>query len=201
MLKVVIIICLVALFVWYISSRDVSSLKMSDAKATVTLNKARASINGKVTEKQSLNFKTVAIEQKIFKSGDGALLVFEHAVTDDLYQFDHATPISVRMIFDAKEIILVFQANNLYFARLEMKNRDWLNIIFMQSEDQSLTLLYGLSDTAFIRVIEEIGGGMPERMEIVHDAAVTKDPEHVVTTQWNTLMHTVDSLIVPIDYE
>ena len=106
------------------------------------------------------------------------------------------------MILDAKKINMLFQADSLYFAQAAMKNGEKLNTIFRQSDDQSLTLLYGLGDTEFLGIIEALkSSGDPLVSDMALNIQMIDHPKYAVKTTWSTRLHAIDGLISPLDYE
>ncbi len=202
MLKIIIFIAAVAAFIWYIYTRDVSSLGLSEDKITISVNRKSTLITVQLIEEKSLDFQTVHVQQKILEREDGSLLVLEESKTDEMYQYNFSTAKSVQMILDAKKINMLLQANNLYFAQAVMKNRETLNVIFRQSNDQSLTLLYGLGDTEFTEIIEALKSSeAPLESDVTHDVVMMDNPEYAVKTEWSTPLHAIDGLIAPSDRE
>lgn len=106
------------------------------------------------------------------------------------------------MILDAKKINILFQADNLYFAQAVMKNSEILNTVFRQSDDQSLTLLYGLGDTEFLEIIEALkSSGASLKSLMTHDVLMINNPKYAIKTKWSTRLHSIGGLITPLDYE
>ena len=189
-----------ALFVWYVSSRDTSSLLIDEEGVVVTLNKKSYQIKGQPVKSESLNFPTLNVLQTVLRQKDGSLLVFEEAETDDMYQYDFSAPRTLEMVFDADGINVLFQANNLYFAAVFIKDRRTINAIFRQSDEQKLTMLYGFDDTEFLDIIKTFGHTETDYgRELKYGGLVTNDQDSVVKTNWSIPLHAIDALIVPSD--
>lgn len=126
----------------------------------------------------------------------------EETRTNERYQYNFSAPKSVQMILDAKKVNIPFQADNLYFAQVVMENGEILNIIFRQSDDQFLTLLYGLGDTEFLGIIEALKfSRVPLESDVAHNVQMIDHPKYAVKTTWSTRLQATDGLISPLDYE
>ncbi len=202
MLKITILIVALAAFVWYLYTKDVTSLELSQDKITIALNQKSTSINVQQIEAKSLSFQTLQVNQKILERRDGSLLVWEESETDGQYQYNDPAPKSVQMILDAKKMTLWFQTGSLYCAQAILKSDEVLNVIFRQGDDQSLTLLYGLSDMEFLEIIKRLKPSkVPLESSIVHDVLRLDNPKYATQTKWSTRLHAIDGLITPVDYE
>lgn len=201
-MKITILIAVLSAFVWYIYTKDVSSLELSQDKITIALNKKSISISVHQIEEKNLSFQTLQVKQKILERTDGSLLVWEESRTDGGYQYNFPAPKSVQMILHAKRINILFQTASLYGAQVIMKNGEVLNAIFRQSDDQSLTLLYGLSDMEFLETIKALKfSEVPLESSMVHDILRLDNPKYAIKTEWSTRLHTIGGLIAPVDYE
>ncbi len=205
MLKILIFIAVIvaiAAFIWYISSRDTSALALTQDKITISLNKNKTILNTDVMDKNSKGFNTLQVTQTILEHNDEGILVLEESETDSMYQYNFSTLTSTYMVFAAREINLLLQANNLYIAQVKLQNRKVLNVIARQSNDQSLSLLYGMSDTLFLSIINALwDGNTSMENEMWYDAMMLNTQENAIQTEWSTPLHAIDGLITPSDKE
>ncbi len=202
MMKIIILIAVLSAFVWYMYTKDVSSLELSQDKITIALNKKSISISIRQIEEKNLSFQTLQVKQQILERPDGSLLMWEKSATDGKYQYNFPASKSVQMILHSKQIIILFQASGLYGAQVIMKNGEVLNIFFRHSDDQSLTLLYGLSDMEFLKIIKALKSSeVPLESSMVHNILRLDNPKHAIKTEWSTHLHAIDGLITPVDYE
>jgi len=200
MLKIIIIVLIIAAFIWFIYTREHSTLSYDTSKVTLALNKKKLILNLPQMQREHAEFPMVSVEQNILKSSDGDFLVFEQGETDKLYQFNFSTPQSVQMLFDAKSIDTIVQANNLYFMQVRLKNETVLNVIARQSDDQSLSLFYGLNTTMFMRVINALKpADCLDHHKVIDNILSTKKQDEALKTHWSTPLNALESLIVPSD--
>jgi len=197
-----IIVLIAAAFAWYIYTRDVSTLTLTQDKLTISINKNSVSLNVKEVENETQEFSALQVTQTILEQEDGSMLVLEESSTDNMYQYNFSTPTSVYMILGAREINLLLQSNNLYVIQVKLHNRKVLNIIARQSDDQSLSLLYGMSNTQFLHIINALwDGDTSMENEMWHDALTINAQEDAVLAKWSTPLHAIDGLITPSDKE
>ncbi len=197
-----IVIAVIAAFIWYISTRDTSALILDQEKLTVSINKNLSSLNVEEVEKKSLEFNTLQVKQTILKREDESLIVLEETATDDRYQYNFSTPTSAYMALNAREINIIFQSNNLYFLQAKLQSRKMLNVIARQSDDQSLSMLYGMNSIDFQQIISDLTENETRlENELTPDAITLSDLKNALQTNWSTSLHAIDGLITSSDKE
>jgi len=197
-----IVIAVIAAFIWYISTRDTSALILDQEKLTVSINKNLSSLNVEEVEKKSLEFNTLQVKQTILKREDESLIVLEETATDDRYQYNFSTPTSAYMALNAREINIIFQSNNLYFLQAKLQSRKMLNVIARQSDDQSLSMLYGMNSIDFQQIISDLTENETRlENELTPDAITLSDLKNALQTHWSTSLHAIDGLITSSDKE
>ena len=71
-----------------------------------------------------------------------------------------------------------------------------------QSDDQSLTLLYGLGDTKFLEIIEAFkSSGVSLESDVAHAVQRIDHLKYALKTEWSIHLHAIDGLVTPLDYE
>ena len=184
-----------------LSACSVSTLVLNDNQEVV-LNYDEKSIEakGKSLKENELIFSTIAIKQNVLQFKDQSLLVFESTNVDVLYMYNFATQRSIELIFDARKIKTVYRRNNLYFFQITLKNDKVLNALVQQSDDQTLSIIYGFSAAQFSKILSQVEGSekllatlQTENIEILNDASTA------VWSQWGTKLIAIDSLIVVND--
>ena len=201
-MKYLIIAAIIALIVFIVLTRSVSSLQLENGRTLLLkVDKHTIRLDTHSVGQKQLDFRTVTLSQTILKDKDGSLLVFEHAFTDDLYQFDHrSTQQTMKMIFDSQQVVTVYQRNNLAFYQVSLDGEDVINLIVHQSGDQVLSLAYGFGNVKFTQILKEIEPSHTAKAaKLQNSATVISNPEKAVKTKWSTVLNTIDSLIVPLD--
>jgi hypothetical protein len=201
-MEYLIIVAIVIVIVYFVLKQSISSLKLENGKTLLLKVKRHAiRLDTEAAEKKELRFETVAVTQSVLKDKDGSFLVFEFALTDELYQFDHHSSEQVmKMLFDAKKIIAVYERNNLVFYRLFSTGGDVINLIVHQSSSQALRFAYGFSNKKFMEILKQIApssGSIETKFR--KRASSFGHPEEAVKTRWRTVLETIDSLIIPLE--
>lgn len=201
-MKYWIIAVIVALILFVVLTRSVSSLKLKENQILLLkVDRHTVRMNTPAVKKKELDFRTVTVVQNLLKEKEGAFLVFEHAYTDQQYQFDHRSMGNImKTLFAAKKSVSVYQKNNLAFYQIYLDDRDVINVIFHQSSDQALDFAYGFTNVKFLQILKEIEPSDRSSDKKLKDtAALSGHFEGSVKTKWSVLMNAIDSLIIPLD--
>ncbi len=201
-MKYLIIIVIIALIAYLLWTRTNTSLQLIEGQALLLeVNKQKVHFDTTSVEQKELAFGTVRIIQTILQEKEASLLVFERAVTDELYQFDHRSKAQLmKAAFDAKKLVEVYHVSNLAFYQLFTDDEEAINIIVHQSDDQAIRFAYGFSNTDFSKILETVATSERPMDTVLKAEAITfDDPDRAVRTRWNTPLHTIESLIIPLD--
>ena len=169
-------------------------------EVVLTYNDRSIEAAGKTLKKNQLVFSTIIIDQNVLQFKDKSLLVYESTTVDLNYMYKYATQTSVEMIFDAKKINTIYRRNNLYFFQMILKNGKILNAMVQQSNDQTLSMVYGFSVEQFRKILGQVEGS--EKMFIkleTKNIEIFKDPKSAVKSKWNMKLINIDSLITVSD--
>ena len=201
-MKYVIIAVIIALILFMVLTRSVSSLELENGQ-TLLLKVDRHTIrlDTHSVEQEQLDFRTVTVLQSVLQDEEGTYFVFEHAYTDSQYQFDHRSMAqTMKTIFAAKKVSMIYQRNNLTFYQMRMDDGYVINLILHQSGDQTLNFAYGFSNAKFIQILKEIEPSSTSiEKKLEEDAIVPDSSDKSIKTRWSVLMNTIDSLIIPLD--
>lgn len=201
-MKYLIIAVIIALILFVVLTRSVSSLKLeNDQTLLLKVDRHTIRLNTLAVEKKELDFRTVTVLQSVLQDKEDAFLVFEHAYTDNLYQFDHLSMERImKILFAAQKIVSIYQQNNLAFYQVHLDDADVINLVLHQSSDQALDFAYGFSNAKFVQILKEIEPSNRTIKKKLEDTVALPDTsERAVKTKWSVLMNTIDSLIIPID--
>ncbi len=184
-----------------LSACSTSTLVLNDNDEVVlTYNEKSIEAEGKTLKKNQLVFSTVVIDQNVLQFKDKSLLVYESTDVDLMYMYKNATQTSVEMIFDAAKINTIYRRNNLYFFQMILKNGKVLNAMVQQSNDQTLSMVYGFSVEQFKKILGQIEGSETMFSKLKTENIETfNDPKNAVRSKWDMKMINIDSLIVVND--
>ncbi len=169
-------------------------------EVVLTYNDKSIEAAGKTLKKNQFVFSTIIIDQNVLQFKDKSLLVYESTTVDLNYMYKYATQTSVEMIFDAKKIKTIYRRNNLYFFQLILKNGKVLNAMVQQSNDQTLSMVYGFSNMQFRKILGQVEGSETTFSKLkTENIEIFNDPKSAVKSEWNMKMINIDSLIVVND--
>ncbi len=184
-----------------LSACSVSTLVLNDNQEVVLkYNEKSIEAKGKSLKENKLIFSTIVIKQNVLQFKDQSLLVFESTNVDVLYMYNFATQRSIELIFDARKIKTVHRRNNLYFFQITLKNANVLNALVQQSDDQTLSMIYGFSVAQFGKILSQVEGSDKLLTTLqTENVDILNDPSKAVRSQWGTKLIAIDSLIVVND--
>ncbi len=176
-----------------------SSLNIgADDTLALTYGKEKLSARGLTLDRKSDSYPELELHQRIIELDDNSLIVYEEVETDEKYQFQHATQNSIKMIFDAKKLTLLYQRNNLYFVQLELKDGTYLNVIAQQSDMQSFTQLYGFSNMQMKKIIKTISKE-DKKITFNDNVVIFEHFEGSYISKWSTKLIAIDGLMTLSD--
>jgi len=189
------------LLLMLLSGCSTSTLVLNNNDEVVlTYNDKSIEAAGKTLKKNQFVFSTIIIDQNVLQFKDKSLLVYESTTVDLNYMYKYATQTSVEMIFDAKKIKTIYRRNNLYFFQMMLKNGKVLNAMVQQSNDQTLSMVYGFSNIQFRKILGQVEGSETKLSKLKTENIETfNDLKSAVKSEWNMKMINIDSLIVVND--
>lgn len=154
-----------------------------DQKLTLSLNNIVQQFNGKTVAQQRKNFSSLFLTQKVLRMDDGSVLVYEDGYTDPNFQFEQITSYSIRVIFEARSLYRVYSKDNLYFYQVALSNGHIINLITQQSDNQKLTMLYGMSTKSMNTLISKFDQNAPKAK--ILDVVRIKEPNSAIKSRWD----------------
>jgi len=172
----------------------------NNSEVILSYNNKKIEAKGELLEQNHLVFANIDVSQHVLRFKNNRVLVFESTDVSTYYQYNFSTRHSIEMIFDAKYAIIVYRRNNLYVLQIVLKNNKVINAFVQQSDDQKLSMIYGLDTKEFANVVNSIKepdasiGKIRENNILIFD-----DPKMAVHTKWSVKMINIDSLLRPSD--
>ncbi|MGB5965447.1 MAG: hypothetical protein WBG65_07915 [Sulfurimonadaceae bacterium] len=182
-----------------LSGCQVSSLTMPNQKQIVlNYNESKINLDGKVVKNNRVNLSPAMIYQSVFQMDEGGYVVYENVDLDLDYRYSYGTERTIDIIFDAKRVRTHFRFNNLHFYQAELKNSQILNVLVQQSDDQTLTFVYGFSSKAFQSMIDTLKADDDTELKpLKADAMTFSDPDSAIVSQWIVEMLVIEVIFVP----
>jgi len=153
-------------------------------------------MESRVVGERMENFGTLSVRQQLLQKRDGTLLVYEKARTDDRYEFYLPTVDTIRIVFDARDVHVFYFSHSVYMMQLLLADGSVLNLMAEQLEDQSLNMVYGMSNKEMNRLLGQLGAEarLPEAGHVVRLAK----GNGAVLSRWTTYKVSLIPLVGPL---
>jgi len=177
----------------------ISDLSYQKGVLSLQVNKKHLQISGRPLYRHTDNFGNLYLTREMLKLDNGNLVAYERARTDQLYEFNLPPLQTIRIVFDARDIRVVYLKSSFYLLQLILQNGSVLNMALEQFDDQRLTLVYGMPTSQMKKLFKELNPqvAVPPMME----NAVTIPPgSHLFLSHWSVPMVQLTPLITPLRY-
>lgn len=172
-----------------------SDLSYNNEAIHLRIDDASLRVKGKTLEEKHDNFSTLFLTQKLIRLDDATLVVFEEARTDMQYKFELTTPRSIKIIFDAKQVIKVHYNTFIYAFQVILKDNRVLNVLVAQGNNQRLQMLYGMSTDKMDQMLRELGQDV--KPALYKDVIDLRDEPMPFMSQWSIRSIHLAPLVVP----
>ncbi len=179
-----------------ISGCGMSGLSYDNKQLTVQVEKEYLQINGTLLNERKDNFSSLFLSQKVLRLNEGNLVVFEDARTDFSYEFEPPVTRSIKIIFEAKNAIMVYGESQLYAYQLILKDGRILNVVAQHSDTQRLTFLYGLSTAQLNRMLKRLDPNI--KGAYYKQVVRLQDKSHAILSKWDVQKVHFVPLVVPL---
>ena len=133
-----------------------SNLTYNNKQLTIQVEEEYLQLDGTLINERRDNFSSLFLSQKVLRLNEGNLVVYENAKTDLEYEFEPPIMHSIKIIFEAKSVIMVYGKGHLYAYQLILKDGRLLNVVAQQSDTQQLKFVYGLSTAQLNKIIKQL---------------------------------------------
>jgi len=184
-----------AFVVLLLSGCATSDLSYNNENIHLRIKDASLQVKGKTLEAKHDNFSTLFLTQKLVRLDDTTLVVFEEARTDMQYRFEPTTSRSIKIIFDAKQVIRVHYNTSIYAFQVVMKGKRVLNVLVAQGYNQRLQMLYGMSTDKMNEMLSALGQDV--KPALYKDVIDLRDEPTPFMSQWSIRSVHLAPLVVP----
>ncbi len=179
-----------------ISGCGMSHLGYDNKQLTVQVEEAYLQMDGTLLNERRDNFSSLFLSQKVLRLNEGNLVVYEDARTDLSYEFEPPITRSIKIIFEAKNIIMVYGKSHLYAYQLILKNGKILNVVAQQGDTQQLKFVYGLSTSQLNRMLKQLD---PDAASAYYKQVIRlQDEGHAILSKWDVQKVHFVPLVVPL---
>ena len=195
-MKKIIRLAFATIVILMISGCGMSNLSYDNKQLTVQVEKEYLQMDGALLNKHRDNFSSLFLSQKVLRLNEGNLVVYEDARTDLSYEFEPPITRSIKIIFEAKSVIMVYGKSHLYAYQLILKDGRILNIVAQQGDTQQLKFLYGLSTSQLNKMLKYLD---PDTEGAYYKQVIKlQDEGHAILSKWNVQKVHFVPLVVPL---
>ncbi len=187
---------LVTTVILMLSGCGMSKLNYNNKKLTLQVDKSSLHTEGTFLKQYKDSFGSLYLTQKVLRLNEGNLVVYEEARTDFDYEFEPQITRSIKIIFEAKKIIMVYGRSHLYAYQLILKDNSILNVVAQQSDTQELKFVYGMSTLQLNQMLEQLD---PNTNKAYYTQVIRlQNMHHAILSKWDTQKVHFVPLVVPL---
>lgn len=179
-----------------LSGCGVSNLTYQDKQLILQVDKEYLQLDGELVKVDKDSFGSLFITQKILRLDNGHMAVYEDAMSDHLYEFEPGITKSIKVIFNAKSVIIAYAKNSLYAYQLILKDEKILNLIAQQSDSQRLRMVYGMDSTQLDQILKKLD--LNTKSVYYRDVMIIENQNKAILSKWTVQNVHFFPLIVPL---
>lgn len=141
------------------------------------------------------NFSTLFIDQQLLQLSEGNMVVYEKARTDDMNEFYFPTVDTIKIVFDARYVRVVYFSSSFYIMQVALADGRPLNVIVEQLEDQSLNMVYGMTNRQINSLLDQLNA--QERVPVNQHVITLTRQQGAILSRWTTYKVNIMQLVGP----
>jgi len=165
---------------------------------SIQLDESQNTLQTTLLKQKLENYNNLYVNKRILRLNDGSLVVYEEAITDDLFEFENTTTWIVSEIFDAKKLYKLYSNNHLYAFQLLLPNGKILNLIAQQDDTQELKLIYGMRSKKLKQILKKLDNNAKDAY--YHNVITIEDTSDALWSRWSVTKVHFTPLISPLRY-
>ena len=172
-----------------------TDLSYKDNKLRLQIDGKHLQIDSRFINHRPKNFGTLFIDQQLLQLNEGNMLVYEKARTDDMYEFYFPTIDTIKIVFDARYVRVIYFSSSFYIMQVALADGRPLNVIVEQLEDQSLNLAYGMTNKQINNLLNQLDS--QERMPVDQHVITLDRQQSAILSRWTTYKVNIMQLVGP----
>jgi len=165
-----------------LSGCGASNLSYHQQQLIIEVDETYLNFNGKQVKIFKDNYGSLSITQKVLRLPEGDLLVYEEALCDSEYEFEPGIAKSIKVIFDVKDVIIVYAKNGFYGYQLILNEGKILNLVAKQ-EAQVLKMMYGMTSTRFDMLLKALDPN--SKKPYYQNVLLIKENKQPILSKWD----------------
>jgi len=190
---------LLALLLLLGGCNKVSDISYQKGNLTIQVNDKHLHIEGRPTYRRTDSFGNLYLVQEMLRLENGYQVAYERADTDPLYEFNLTPVQTIKAVFDARSVNVIYFKSSFYLAQLILRDGSVLNLAMEQFDDQRLTFVYGMPTSQMRKMLKELDApGL--RIPMVERVITVPKNSHIFLTHWSVQLVQLTPLITPLRY-
>jgi hypothetical protein len=177
----------------------ISDLSYQKGLLSIQVDDKHLRIDGRPSYRHTDNFGNLYLEQEMLRLKNGDQVAYERATTDPLYEFNLIPIQTIKVVFNARKVNVIYFKSSFYLAQLILWNGSVLNLAMEQFDDQRLTFIYGMPTSQMRKLLRELDPQATQKPMIERVVTVPRNSHHFLS-QWSVQMVQLTPLITPLRY-
>jgi len=179
----------------FLTGCSTTDLSYKNSQLVLQVNDKHLQVNSRFINNRMNNFGTLFIDQKLLQLSEGNMVVYEKARTDDMYEFYFPTIDTIKIVFDARYVRVVYFSSSFYIMQVVLADGRPLNVIVEQLEDQSLNMVYGMTNKQINHLLNQLDS--QERMPVDQHVITLDRQQSAILSRWTTYKVNIMQLVGP----
>ncbi len=186
-------------FMAIFSGCKTASLSYAQGELSLQVNQNHLTVNGTTLSSRDDSFGNLYLRQEIIKLKDASIVVYERARTDDLYEFNLLPMQTIRILFDAYKINVIYFKSSFYLIQMILRDGRILNMAVEQFDDQQLSFVYGMNN-AQLRNIQKQLDPQATQKPLIEKVITLPAGNGAIFSRWSVRKVQFVPLITPVRY-
>jgi len=187
---------LIAIFILaFLTGCSTTDLSYKNNKLVLQIDGKHLQVDSRYINNRMNNFGTLFIDQQLLQLSEGNMVVYEKARTDDMYEFYFPTIDTIKIVFDARYVRVVYFSSSFYITQVILADGRPLNVIVEQLEDQSLNMVYGMTNKQINNLLNQLDS--QERMPVDQHVITLDRQQNAILSRWTTYKVNIMQLVGP----
>ena len=187
---------LITLFlIAFLTGCSTTDLSYKNNKLVLQVNDKHLQVDSRYINNRMNNFGTLFIDQQLLQLSEGNMVVYEKARTDDMNEFYYPTIDTIKIVFDARYVRVVYFNSSFYIMQVILADGRPLNVIVEQLEDQSLNMVYGMTNKQINNLLSQLD--TQERIPVNQQVITLRHQQSAILSRWTTYKVNIMQLVGP----
>ncbi len=179
----------------FLAGCSTTDISYKNNQLVLQLNGKQFQFDSRFINHRMENFATLFIDQQLLQLNEGNMVVYEKARTDDMYEFYFPTIDTIKIVFDARYARVVYFSSSFYIMQVALADGRPLNVIVEQLEDQSLNMVYGMTNRQINNLLNQLGS--QEKMPVNQHVITITSQQRAIMSRWTTYKVNIMELVGP----